>query len=95
MSSTSIPFPRPSTSRVRNQTEVIASSNIIPIPLRERTSQLVISEKSIQICIEELRSQYMADSYPILNLTEPAFKLVQTEVTYRLFYLLRVNNLFF
>lgn len=77
---------RPSNSRTQN--EIIANSKIKPIPLRERTSQLVISEKSIQICVDEINSK---DDKNKMDLTEPALKLVQAEVTYRLFYLLRVR----
>lgn len=78
---------RPSPSRVQN--EVIANSKITPIPLRKRKSQLVISERSIQICIDEINSQQ--NDLPNLIITESAMKLVQAEVTYRLFYLLRVR----
>lgn len=84
-----VPLTRPSTSRIQN--EIIANSKITPIPLRERESQLIISEKSILVCIDEINKKSSADNQPKLNLTEPALKLVQTEVTYRLFYLLRVR----
>lgn len=84
---TQFPSTNPPASKVRN--EVIASSDIKPIPLRERTSKLLISQQSIQICIDEInKRKRVAD--PPLNLIESALELVQTEVTYKLFYLLRV-----
>lgn len=81
------PLNRPSTSKTQN--EIIADSKIKPIPLRERKHQLVISEKSIQICVDEYNANLKADQSN-LNLTPPALELIQAEVTYRLFYLLRV-----
>lgn len=85
-----VPVTLSSTSRIQN--EVIANSKIKPIPLTGRKSQLVISEKSIQICVDELNSKRNIKEEPVFNLTDSAMKLVQAEVTYRLFYLLRVNN---
>lgn len=87
-----VPMTLPSKSRIHNV--VIADSKITPISLRERKSQLIISEKSIRICIDELnRKKNVKERF--LNLTESATKLVQTEVTYRLFYLLRVSTQIF
>lgn len=79
---------RPSASKI--ESEVIANSNINAIPLRERTSQLLVSKKSIQICIDEINKKKLVDNLP-LNLTESALELMQAEVTYKLFHLLRVR----
>lgn len=69
---------------------MIASSKITPIPLRNRKNQLIISKESIQICINEIDSKKNKDESN-LNITDSAMELIQTEVTYRLFYLLRVR----
>ncbi|XP_025196684.1 probable serine/threonine-protein kinase nek3 isoform X2 [Melanaphis sacchari] len=82
---TRVPLPRPSTS-IHN--EVIANSKITPIPLRKRIKHLVITERSIKICMDEINNKHYKDS-PNSNLTDAAIKVVQAEVTYRLFYLLR------
>lgn len=87
-----VPVTSPSISRIQN--EVIANSKITPIPLIERKSHLVISEKSVQICVDELNSKRNVKEQQMFNLNEPAMKLVQAEVTYRLFYLLRVRQYF-
>lgn len=73
---------------------MIANSKIVPIPLKQRKSKLLISEESVQICIDEINAKNNDDEEPKLNLTESAMELIQSEVTYRLFYLLRVNNYF-
>ncbi|CAI6354004.1 unnamed protein product [Macrosiphum euphorbiae] len=83
---TRIPFTRPSVSRI--QSEIIANSKIFPIPLSKRNSHLVITERSIQICMDEINSKYNKDN-PNPDLTHEAMITVQAEVTYRLFYLLR------
>lgn len=83
------PMTRPPTSRIQN--EIIANSKITPIPLSNRTNHLVISKRSIEICIDEINNKNLSKDEPNLNLTEPAIELVQIEVTYRLFYLLRVR----
>jgi len=70
--------------------EIIATSKIVPIPLRGRNSQLIISKKSVQICIDEINKS-VAHNAPTLIVTEQALTLVTTEVTFRLFYLLRVR----
>lgn len=88
---TRVPMPRPPISRIQN--EVIANSKIKPISLRERKSQLVITERSVQICIDEINKTNHEDNQQKLILTDDAMKLVQAEVTYRLFYLLRVRIL--
>ncbi|VVC27342.1 Hypothetical protein CINCED_3A021521 [Cinara cedri] len=77
---------RPPTSKTQNDT--IADSKIKQIPLKERKHKLVISEKSIHICIDEHNGNLKANQ-PNLKLTPSAIKLIQAEVTYRLFYLLR------
>ncbi|XP_060845060.1 mucin-2-like isoform X2 [Rhopalosiphum padi] len=82
---TRVPLPRPSIS-IHN--EVIANSKITPIPLRKRIRHLVITERSVKICMDEVNSKNNKDS-PSSNLTDEAIKIVQAEVTYRLFYLLR------
>ncbi|XP_026820234.1 uncharacterized protein LOC113558859 isoform X2 [Rhopalosiphum maidis] len=82
---TRVPLPRPSIS-IHN--EVIANSKITPIPLRKRIKHLVITERSVKICMDEVNSKNNKDS-PSSNLTDEAIKIVQAEVTYRLFYLLR------
>lgn len=86
--SNTVPSSRPSA--CRTQSEIIANSKIVPIPRRGRKSQLVISKKSVQICIDEINKS-IKDNEPSLIMTEPAITLVTTEVTYRLFYLLRVR----
>lgn len=82
---------RPKTITSKVQNELIANSKITPISLRNRKSHLIISEESIQICINEIDSKNSKDESN-LNVTSSAIKLIQTEVTYRLFYLLRVRN---
>lgn len=82
------PLNRPSTSRIQN--DIIADCNIKPIPLRKRTKQLVVSKKSIDVCIDEYNEKCIDQENSDLNLTPEAIELVQAEVTYRLFYLLRV-----
>lgn len=86
---TRVPLPRPSIPRTQN--EIIANSKIIPIPLSKRTRQLVITERSIKICMDEINSKSDKDN-PSLNITDAAIETVQAEVTYRLFYLLRVRK---
>lgn len=83
------PMIRPSTSRIQN--EIIANSKITPIPLDNRTNHLIISKRSIEICIDEMNNKNLSNDQPSVNLTDPAIELVQIEVTYRLFYLLRVR----
>jgi len=85
---TRVPLPRPSIS-IHN--EVIANSKITPIPLRKRIKHLVITERSVKICMDEVNSKHSKDS-PNSNLTDEAVNIVQAEVTYRLFYLLRVRK---
>lgn len=82
------PITRPSTTRMQN--EIIANSKITPIPLSDRTNHLLISKKSIQICIDEMNKNLPSEE-PRLNVTEAAIELIQAEVTYRLFYLIRVK----
>jgi len=83
------PLIRPPVSRV--QSEIIADSKIKPISQRDRKSHLVISKKSVEICIDEMNSKRNTNDTPIITVTEPAKNLITSEVTYRLFYLLRVN----
>lgn len=85
---THVPLPRPPIS-IHN--EVIANSKITPIPLRKRIKHLVITERSVKICMDEVNSKHSKDS-PNSNLTDEAVNIVQAEVTYRLFYLLRVRK---
>lgn len=85
---TRVPLPRPSNS-IHN--EIIANSKITPIPLRKRIKHLVITERSVKICMDEVNSKHSKDS-PNSNLTDAAINIVQAEVTYRLFYLLRVRK---
>jgi len=87
---TRVPLTRPSVSR--NHNEIIANSKINPISLSERIKHLVITDRSIQICMDEINSKYNKDN-PDSNLTDEALKLVQAEVTYKLFYLLRVRRI--
>jgi len=87
---TRIPFTRPSVSRI--QSEIIANSKIIPIPLSKRNSHLVITKRSIQICMDEINNKCNKDN-PNPDLTDEAMIIVQAEVTYRLFYLLRVRKI--
>lgn len=76
------------------QNEIIADSKIEPIPLAERKNQLVISKKSIQICIDEINKKNpTTDHQPYLKINDPAIETIQAEVTYRLFYLLRVSSI--
>ncbi|XP_022168909.1 uncharacterized protein LOC111032763 isoform X2 [Myzus persicae] len=83
---TRVPLTRPPVSRTHS--EIIANSKINPIPLSERLSHLVITERSIKICMDEINSKSHKDN-PSLDLTDEALETVQAEVTYRLFYLLR------
>lgn len=85
-----VPFTRTSISRFQH--DIIANSKIIPIPLSKRTSHLVITERSIQICMDEINSKCLKDN-PNPDLTDEAMITIQAEVTYRLFYLLRVRKL--
>lgn len=86
---TRFPLPRPSVSTI--QSEVFANSDIKPIPLRDRTSQLLISQKSVEICVDEINKKKRTADNPPLILTEGALELIQAEVTFKLFYLLRVR----
>lgn len=80
----------------KTQTEIIADSKINPIPLKERKNQLVITKKSIQICVDEINKKNpTTDNQLYLKIDEPAIETIQAEVTYRLFYLLRVSYLVF
>lgn len=85
-----VPSTRTSVSRFQH--DIIANSKIIPIPLSKRTSHLVITERSIQICMDEINSKCLKDN-PNPDLTDEAMITIQAEVTYRLFYLLRVRKL--
>lgn len=87
--SNGIPMNRPSTSKIQN--EVVDLSKITPISQRGRKSKLVITDRSIKICVEEMNSKKSKDDEPDLVMSESAIELMQLEVTYRLFYLLRVR----
>lgn len=87
--SNGIPLNRPSTSKIQN--EVVDLSKITPISQRGRKSKLVITDRSIKICVEEINSKKNKDDEPDLVMSESAIELMQIEVTYRLFYLLRVR----
>lgn len=87
--SNGVPLNRPSTSKIQN--EVVDLSKITPISQRGRKSKLVITDRSIKICVEEINSKKCKDDEPDLIMSESAIKLMQCEVTYRLFYLLRVR----
>lgn len=87
--SNSIPLNRPSTSKIQN--EVVDLSKITPISQRGRKSKLVITDRSIKICVEEINNKKSKDDEPDLVMSQPAIELMQIEVTYRLFYLLRVR----
>lgn len=87
---TRVPLTRPSLSR--NYNEIIANSKITPIPPSERDEHLLITERSIRICIDEANNKCHKDT-PKLNFTDEAVKLLRAEVTHKLFYLLRVRKI--
>lgn len=87
---TTVPLLRPPAAN-RVQSEVIANSKIVPIPQKNRKHHLVISKESVQICIDEINNRIPTNSASTLIVTEPAIDLITAEVTYRLFYLLRVR----
>jgi len=89
---TRVPLTRPSVPR--NHNEIIANSKITPIPPSERLGHLLISVRSIQICIDEANNKCHKDNKKF-ELTDEGIKLLQAEVTYKLFYLLRVSKIQF
>lgn len=80
---------RSSSSKIHN--EVVDLTKITPISQRGRKNKLVITDRSIKICVEEMNKKKFKDDELKLIISEPAVQLMQAEVTYRLFYLLRVR----
>ncbi|XP_050530241.1 uncharacterized protein LOC126899395 [Daktulosphaira vitifoliae] len=80
---------RSTNNKNHNETEVLATSKIVPIPLKGRKSHLVISDRTIKMVVDELNQKNITDNESILKLTPASMEIVQAEVSYRLFYLLR------
>ncbi|XP_050438305.1 uncharacterized protein LOC126844276 isoform X2 [Adelges cooleyi] len=83
-----VPLTRLQNTRVHHESEIIASSKITPIPLKGRKGLLVISEGTIKMVINELNDRHVC-SGDSTELTQEGIEIMQTEVSHKLFHLIR------